>query len=473
MRTISRWSFTFLKWLLILAMFSWLVLRLDLLWPYAIEQTYQQLDNDPGIEARLYRYSNLSASAGGIIDTVAPGVEGIDSIISNLKTLQAWDSLTSMAEKAFPGAKLAANLLDRVIGELARLRSTFRELQGLQLVATEVRNFRANPQQAELQILAESCNGPATEALSSIRVDIENLAHNLGSLNNHLDALLNALNHHQNPETHIGREVGKLYWSVREKRETFLQLEADIRFLQRDIHKDVTALQSIGMRVTTISTIDKVLNQIPALPQIRTAARNFWGHLDLAFHLAVVFFVSGWGFKFGDWLYEQRSKHRSSEVKVIVVPSSTSTSSTAIGGPRKSKKESRIIEPQAITTERKSPLFSPKPVPTPVRGVPAKSWLLQRKGESTSRTIPLPPQGKITIGSASGNELRVLGASVSAYHCAIAAARTCYFIQDLQSATGTALNGDYIEETRRLQHGDTILVGDVEFLFLCRDAMSS
>lgn len=84
-------------------------------------------------------------------------------------------------------------------------------------------------------------------------------------------------------------------------------------------------------------------------------------------------------------------------------------------------------------------------------------------GPVCGRTIPLEP-GDVTIGRAASNAICVADRSVSREHCVIRVRDGRYEIEDLESYNGTFVNGLRIRG-RELDDGDTIVAGEVEFLF--------
>ena len=73
-------------------------------------------------------------------------------------------------------------------------------------------------------------------------------------------------------------------------------------------------------------------------------------------------------------------------------------------------------------------------------------------------------EATVCIGSASSNLIRVQDAGVSAQHCRIAVENGRFILTDLDSSTGTFVNGMPVKQ-RELDSGDQIAVGDSVFLF--------
>jgi Nif-specific regulatory protein len=71
----------------------------------------------------------------------------------------------------------------------------------------------------------------------------------------------------------------------------------------------------------------------------------------------------------------------------------------------------------------------------------------------------------VSVGRETSNQLCVEDSSVSQRHCRIGAQSNRYTISDLDSLTGTFVNGVPVKE-RLLTHGDRIAIGNAVFLFL-------
>ncbi len=78
-------------------------------------------------------------------------------------------------------------------------------------------------------------------------------------------------------------------------------------------------------------------------------------------------------------------------------------------------------------------------------------------------------QDPVRIGRARTCTLRIAGDRISREHAEIAPGDGGFVLTDLKSSNGTFVNGERIE-TRTLEHGDEIAVGDVVFIFLPDDA---
>lgn len=73
---------------------------------------------------------------------------------------------------------------------------------------------------------------------------------------------------------------------------------------------------------------------------------------------------------------------------------------------------------------------------------------------------------KVTIGRSNRCNISIKDNFVSKVHLQIYEDGGSYFIEDLNSANGTFLNGDRIEDIIELRNGDTIGVGLIQFIFV-------
>jgi pSer/pThr/pTyr-binding forkhead associated (FHA) protein len=90
--------------------------------------------------------------------------------------------------------------------------------------------------------------------------------------------------------------------------------------------------------------------------------------------------------------------------------------------------------------------------------------LVVTNGTAKGRVIPLPAT-VFMIGRGRKCHLRPHSLAVSKLHCAIACWAGKVVIRDLKSANGTFLNGERIQGEARVQDGDTLRVGTLEFTF--------
>ncbi|NLM04914.1 MAG: FHA domain-containing protein [Clostridiales bacterium] len=70
------------------------------------------------------------------------------------------------------------------------------------------------------------------------------------------------------------------------------------------------------------------------------------------------------------------------------------------------------------------------------------------------------------IGRKRGCDIQILDRFLSSQHAKITMDEGEYFLEDLESANGTYLNGNKIEDVVKLKTGDRIGFGQTEFLFV-------
>ncbi len=74
----------------------------------------------------------------------------------------------------------------------------------------------------------------------------------------------------------------------------------------------------------------------------------------------------------------------------------------------------------------------------------------------------------LTLGRANDNSIYIKDPFVSKRHMKITEDEGEYYLEDLNSANGTFLNEEKILDVVRLDSGDIIKVGNIEFLFVNR-----
>lgn len=97
--------------------------------------------------------------------------------------------------------------------------------------------------------------------------------------------------------------------------------------------------------------------------------------------------------------------------------------------------------------------------------------LIVRTGTSAGRTFPLERDVEVGRGAASG--VSVSDAGISRRHAKIFRRSGIWYVQDLGSQNGTALNGRRLERESRLKDGDTLSFGGVLCAFLDENASLS
>lgn len=85
------------------------------------------------------------------------------------------------------------------------------------------------------------------------------------------------------------------------------------------------------------------------------------------------------------------------------------------------------------------------------------------EGESREQLLG---QGAIVIGRGEENDIFVIDEFMSRRHAEIRLEGETYFVTDLGSANGTRLNKQRLNESKSLQDGDVIKLGQVEFRFI-------
>lgn len=75
-------------------------------------------------------------------------------------------------------------------------------------------------------------------------------------------------------------------------------------------------------------------------------------------------------------------------------------------------------------------------------------------------------EDSITIGRSNENDVIIKDPYISKKHLSIVKDEDEYYLEDLNSANGTYLNGDKIMDAVKLNNGDRIQFGRIEFLFV-------
>jgi pSer/pThr/pTyr-binding forkhead associated (FHA) protein len=81
-------------------------------------------------------------------------------------------------------------------------------------------------------------------------------------------------------------------------------------------------------------------------------------------------------------------------------------------------------------------------------------------------TTEVELSGTLTIGRHPAMELQLLDRLVSKQHLYIEERPDGFYVQDSGSRTGTYLNQSLLRERRRLESGDTLVVGETTIVFL-------
>ncbi|MFP6766584.1 MAG: FHA domain-containing protein, partial [Planctomycetaceae bacterium] len=91
-------------------------------------------------------------------------------------------------------------------------------------------------------------------------------------------------------------------------------------------------------------------------------------------------------------------------------------------------------------------------------------------GTHDGKVIPLEVDRKFLIGREQDCHLRPNSEAVSRHHCCFTLDSFCLRLRDLGSTNGTLVNGEQISGQVRLQAGDQVVVGPLEFVVLLRDS---
>lgn len=76
---------------------------------------------------------------------------------------------------------------------------------------------------------------------------------------------------------------------------------------------------------------------------------------------------------------------------------------------------------------------------------------------------------KLTLGRKGDNNIILKDPFVSKYHLQIIEDEEEFFLEDLNSANGTFLNEDRVQDIIKLKNGDKLTIGNIEFLFVNRE----
>ena len=88
--------------------------------------------------------------------------------------------------------------------------------------------------------------------------------------------------------------------------------------------------------------------------------------------------------------------------------------------------------------------------------------LQNRQGDDAGVVIDIR-RSNFIIGSAEDANMRCLSKTISPRHCEVCLDDDQVTIRDLESETGTFLNGDRLSDVCQLKHGDRLKIGRLEF----------
>jgi type II secretory pathway predicted ATPase ExeA len=107
----------------------------------------------------------------------------------------------------------------------------------------------------------------------------------------------------------------------------------------------------------------------------------------------------------------------------------------------------------------------PPPAPAPVAdSTSGQAQLYVRHRKQLIGTWPLEP-GKISIGRANDNELRLEAPFISRHHCRISTVGRVSTIEDLGSVNGMSINGKLVKK-HVLEHADQVVLGEHSLTYL-------
>ena len=89
---------------------------------------------------------------------------------------------------------------------------------------------------------------------------------------------------------------------------------------------------------------------------------------------------------------------------------------------------------------------------------PILPLLIAEAGPDRGREITVP-EGEISLGRSSQNDVCLVDPILSRHHCRISFHGGVLSVEDLDSANGTLVNGDEVK-TAELHNGDTVTIGD-------------
>lgn len=101
----------------------------------------------------------------------------------------------------------------------------------------------------------------------------------------------------------------------------------------------------------------------------------------------------------------------------------------------------------------------------PVCISPVCGWFVVINTENKNRVFTIH-KGKNKLGTGIDCEIRILMESISRHHALFISKDSRYYLSDLNSVTGTFINGRQITSEEIIDN-DIVKLGDVEFKFKC------
>jgi DNA-binding NtrC family response regulator/pSer/pThr/pTyr-binding forkhead associated (FHA) protein len=97
-------------------------------------------------------------------------------------------------------------------------------------------------------------------------------------------------------------------------------------------------------------------------------------------------------------------------------------------------------------------------------GVAGEFYLLVFEGDS-ARMVELPPEGEVTVGNGRGADIHVEGPGVSEAHARLTLSGGEAVLSDLGSDSGTCVNDERVQGSRKLSSADVITLDDITLVF--------
>jgi pSer/pThr/pTyr-binding forkhead associated (FHA) protein len=101
----------------------------------------------------------------------------------------------------------------------------------------------------------------------------------------------------------------------------------------------------------------------------------------------------------------------------------------------------------------------------PAQPATAAGQLMLMEGDSAGQVFALN-KAILTIGRNADCDIVIPEASISRQHVQIVRQELGWYVQDLSSMNGTAINGQRLSAPQRLEDGDTLTVGDIPLRYL-------
>jgi hypothetical protein len=93
------------------------------------------------------------------------------------------------------------------------------------------------------------------------------------------------------------------------------------------------------------------------------------------------------------------------------------------------------------------------------------AWLIAESGGGLSKGERFDLFGGISLGRAADADVRLDDRYASGIHARVFSRSGSYYVEDMGSTNGTLLNSQELHGEAELQPGDSIRIGDTEFIF--------